>query len=669
MLKKSLIISLIIIIIYIWKDYKKIDFYYVNQNKITYDYSNLNNNFLKKVHKYLNERYEIFLVKNFDIHKNYWDLEDEKIRKSKKQTIYYENKKEFNTSLGKFKNNSSNWHRSHGNNTSNRFSSLSQINSLNAKNLKLAWIFKHDGFKSDIQANAIVNNGVIFTPISGGFIAAIKADTGKLIWKSKQFGYFSARRGLVYWHENKSLEPRLYFSNREKLICLNAITGEEINSFGGDGKIRTGLNVLTPVINNKNNEIIIATWDRSVEVYDLLSGKTKWKFKYYPKKDIRVGGKKYNNSGANPWGGISFDEKRQILFITTGNPHAYYDGTLRPGNNTGASSIIAIDIKNKKNLWTFQETLHDIWNSDLPAPPILTSIKINNNFVDVVVNPTKRANTLILDQVSGEPVFSYRYRKAPVSKIKGEKTSIYQPDLNIPIPFGKNIFEEKDFWSYDKNLLIEIKKKYENYNYGFYETHKLGEKNLQYNQSGGAEWMGASVDQTKQIMYVTSNNIPYETEIEIDNENSLIPTYTSFHERALDKNGFPISKPPWGTITAMDLNSGSIIWQIPFGEFKELSSIGVDITGTENFGGVTGTEGNVLFATGTLDKKFYVFNTKNRKQLFSYQLEYIGSSPPTTFSYNGKQYVIIHSTGGKTLGVGYPELVENGNLIYAFTLN
>ncbi len=669
MLKKSLIISLFLILFFVWKDYKKIDLHYVNQNKITYGFSNLNNNFLKKSHKFLNKQYELFLVKNFDKHKNHWVLENEELRKSKEEFKYYENQKNFNLSLTKFENNSSNWDRSHGNNTSNRFSSLDEINSSNAKDLKLAWVFKHDGYKSDIQANPVVNEGVIYTPISGGFIAAIKADTGELIWKSKEYGYYSARRGLVYWNDNKSQKPRLYFSNRERLICLNALTGEEINSFGSDGSIRTGLNVLTPVINYENNEIIIATWDRSVEVYDLLTGKTKWKLKYYPTKNIRVGGKKYNNTGANPWGGISFDVKRQILYLATGNPHSYYDGTLRPGDNLGSSSINAIDIRNKKKLWTFQETSHDIWNSDLPAPPILTSIKKDNKLIDVIVNPTKRANTLILDSVSGEPIFKYRYRRAPVAKIKGEKTSPYQPDLEIPKPFGKNIFKDSDFWSYDKEILDETKKKYKNYNYGFYETHELGNKNLQYNQSGGAEWMGASVDHINRIMYVTSNNIPYETEVEIDDINSLIPTYTSSLERALDKNGFPISKPPWGTITALDLDTGDIIWQIPFGEYEELSSMGIAITGTENFGGVTGTEGDVLFATGTLDKKFYVFNSNNGKELFSYELEYIGSSPPTTYSYNEKQYIIVHSTGGSTLGVGYPEIVDSGNLIYAFALN
>ena len=89
--------------------------------------------------------------------------------------------------------------------------------------------------------------------------------------------------------------------------------------------------------------------------YDLLNGKTKWKLKYYLSKNNRVGGKKYNNTGANPWGGISFDTKRQILYLATGNPHSYYDGTLRPGDNLGASSINAIDIRNKKNFGLFKK--------------------------------------------------------------------------------------------------------------------------------------------------------------------------------------------------------------------------------------------------------------------------------------------------------------------------
>ena len=398
--------------------------------------------------------------------------------------------------------------------------------------------------------------------------------------------------------------------------------------------------------------------------------KKKWKLKY--KKDIstRVGGKKFINDGYNPWGGISLDDKRGILYFTTGNPHYYFDGTQRPGDNPSSNSIIAIDLNEKKVIWRFQETSHDIWNSDIPSPPILSSINVENKKIDIVLAPTKRANTLILDRISGEPIFDFRYRKVPTSKVRGEKTSPYQPFLDLPEPFGKNEFFYEDLWSYDLEKLEVLKEKYKNHKVGFYNTYELNKKNLQYNFNGGAEWMGASVDHKKGIMYVTSNNIPWETSIDqIEDNSSDIPSYSSIFQRALDEKGFPITRPPWGTITALNLNTGKIIWQVPFGEYEELSKIGVQITGTENFGGVTGSEGGILLATGTLDKKFYVFDSSNGSILYSKRLPFIGSAPPTTYSVNGKQYVIIHSTGGKTLETGYPDLVETGNKIVSFSLN
>ena len=660
---------LFFIILFIWKDYKKIDFSYVNQSGVTYDVSNVNNIFLKRIHENLNKFYEIFLVKNFSEHKNYWILENEEDRK--KLPNYKIIKPEFTKTLAlnEYENTGKDWSRSHGNETSNRFSSLDLINNFNAKNLEVAWVFESEDGSNDIQANPVVVNGIIYTPVSDGSISAIDGTNGNLIWKSKKYGSFVAKRGLLYKKiENAQYNERLYFSNRERLICIDAKTGKQINSFGKDGDVRTGLNVLTPVI--YNNQIIIATWDRSVEVYDLNSGKKKWKIKYKKNINKRVGGKKYNNKGANPWGGISLDRKRGLLFLTTGNPHPYFDGTLRPGNNLGSNSVISLDLNKKKILWSFQETSHDIWNLDLPAPPILTSITLDNKIIDVVITPTKKGNTLILDRLTGRPVFEYKYRKAPVSKIRGEKTNIYQPYLDIPEPFSKNEFLEDDFWSHKDSKLDQIKKKYTDYKYGFYATYELGKKNLQYNFHGGAEWMGASIDHKKNKMYLTANNIPWETSIrQVNDTNSIIPKYVSEFQRALNDDGYPITKPPWGTLTSMDLNTGKIEWQKPFGEYEELIKLGLNATGTENFGGVTGTEGNVLFATGTLDKNFYVYDSINGDILFKYKLDYIGSAPPTTYIAGNKQFIIVHSTGGSSLKKGYPELVENGNKIFAFTLN
>jgi quinoprotein glucose dehydrogenase len=524
-----------------------------------------------------------------------------------------------------------------------------------------------ENHKGDIQANPVIVDGIIYTPIAGGYIIAVDGKSGKLIWKSKKFGNSVARRGLLYHKDRDNKISRIIFSNRERLISLDAKNGKFIESFGKKGQVRTGLNVTTPVIYKDN--IIIVSWDRAVEVYDLYTGKTKWKLKYIKNISKRYGGKKFNNNGSNSWGGISLDENRGILYFTTGNPHYYFDGTQRLGSNPNSCSLIAIDLENKEILWSFQETSHDIWNSDLPAPPILTSITKNNKKIDVVVTPTKRSNTLILDRITGEPIFDFRLRKAPKSKLPGEKTSQYQPDLEIPEPFGRNIFKKDDLWSYDLGYQKEINKKYKNFNFGFYEPYSLQERTLQYNFNGGAEWMGGSIDHAKGIMYVTSNNTLWETGItEIEDNKSLIPKYSSNFTRALDINGYPVIKPPWGSLTALNLNDGKIIWQVPFGEFDYLKKLGIPKTGTENFGGVTATAGNIAIATGTLDKKVYVFDSENGGILFQKRLPFIGSAPPSTYLYEGEQFFVLHSSGGSTLKKGYPNLVEDGNVLIAFKL-
>lgn len=670
MFKKKKIIFLllsVIIFFWLWKDYKKIDFYFINQSKITYNSKNLNSNLLKKIDILYNRIVENFLVTFIDNHKKYWELEDGRERYALPKFRYIKNKGNFTKTINNNLKNYSDWPRSHGNDFSNRFSNLTKINKDNAHNLEIAWTFEMKNYTGDIQANPIIVDGIIYTPIAGGYIVAIHGKTGELIWKSEKFSPSVARRGLIFWKGTKNENSRIIFSNRERLISLNSKNGKFINSFGKNGQIRTGLNVTTPII-YKNN-IIIVTWDRAVEVYDLFTGKTRWKLKY--KKDInkRFGGIKFNNAGANSWGGISVDKERGILYFTTGNPHHYLDGTQRPGNNPNSNSLIAVDLNDKKILWSFQETSHDIWNADLPAPPILTSIKKNNKIIDVVITPTKKSNTLILDRVTGDPIFDFRYRKAPKSNLEGEKTSFYQLDLEIPEPFGKNIFDISHLWSYETSKKDKLIKKYKNYNFGFYQPYELNKKTLQYNFNGGAEWMGGSVDHDNGIMYITSNNILWETGIvKIENKKNLIPKYSSTFKRALDENGYPVIAPPWGTLSALNLNNGKIIWQVPFGEFDFLKKMNIPKTGTENFGGVTATSGNIAIATGTLDKRMYVFDSNDGKILYSKKLPYIGSAPPSTYLYDDEQYIVLHSSGGSTLQKGYPTLVESGNLLIAFKL-
>ena len=155
------------------------------------------------------------------------------------------------------------------------------INKKNIKNLKIAWIY-NSGEPQDIQCNPIVIDGIIYTPISGNYIAAINGYDGKVIWKSKKFKSSLAKRGLIYWKNKETGEERIFFSNQKKnLISLNAKDGSFDKKFGFNGVVRTGLNLVPPAI--YKNQIIIPTLDKNIEVYNLINGKLEWKFEYRKK--------------------------------------------------------------------------------------------------------------------------------------------------------------------------------------------------------------------------------------------------------------------------------------------------------------------------------------------------------------------------------------------------
>ena len=139
-------------------------------------------------------------------------------------------------------------------------------------------------------------------------------------------------------------------------------------------------------------------------------------------------------------------------------------------------------------------------------------------------------------------------------------------------------------------------------------------------------------------------------------------------KRLKDSEGFPGSKQPWGKITSLNLNTGKINWSKPFGHYIEIKDYKLKKTGTENFGGFIATSSGLIFATGTLDSMFYVFDSKDGKELFKYKLPFIGSAPPTTYMHKGEQYIIVQSTGSYSLSQGYPEKNRFGDAIVAFKL-
>lgn len=537
-----------------------------------------------------------------------------------------------------------NWTRSHGNYFSTRFSDLSQINTKNVTNLKLAWVYesKRDSDSSkENQANAIFYDNNVIIPDVDNKILSLNGLTGKKNWEFRVPDGIAAKRGLILWNK------KIYFTdNRKYLYCIN-LDGKLVKSFGKNGKIKVGLTPLPPVI--FKDEIILITTDNIIKSFNLQNGKINWKFKVNKTKNSLIFS---NFTKGSPWGGLSLDEKRGLLFFTTGNPEPWLVGVFRPGDNLYANSLVAFDLNQKKIKWHFQEIPHDIWNYDLAAPPILTMIKKKDLSVDVVVAISKLGNTLIFERETGEPLFDIIYKRAPTSNIPGERTSEYQINSKLPEKICRSSFKLNYLTEFDKEFADDFKKEISEYNFVFPSPQLMGKRNLTIGSC--VRWAGGSIDTKNNILYVSTDQQAFINYIVEDSENKL--SYYHESEKFLDNDGYPGIKPPWGAITALNLNNGKIIWQKPFGKIEELENRNIFNTGSANRAGLTATSGNIIFASGTDDNLFRAFNSETGEELWSYKMHSAGSAPPTVYEVNGKQHVLL------------PAYELDGYKVYSFTL-
>ena len=204
---------------------------------------------------------------------------------------------------------------------------------------------------------------------------------------------------------------------------------------------------------------------------------------------------------------MALDDVRGIAYIITGGPKPNFNGVRHRGQNLFCNCLIALDARTGRRLWHFQEIRHDIWDLDMSAPPNLATITRDGRRVDVVAATTKIGNTILLDRVTGQPIFPFRLRRAPTSTLPGEQTWPYQPDPELPECFSKLEFTEADLTDRTPEAHDYALSRFKGMRTGWFQPLSEGRPTLFFDVDGGAEWTGACIDQETGRLYVTANHI------------------------------------------------------------------------------------------------------------------------------------------------------------------
>jgi len=560
-----------------------------------------------------------------------------------------------------------------------------------------------DWSRSAFEATPVLYEGTLYLTTSATDIVAVDAATGTLRWRydshARRDLHYSdgVSRGVSLWIDassppGASCHARVYAPTLDaRLLAIDAATGRLCADFGANGVIdlRAGMRpqdrddeewrnylVTSPpaILDGKvivgssigDNRAVLEELG-TVRAFDARSGKLVWSWDPIPRDPSNPVYQEWSAdslataSAANAWAPLSVDPARHLVFVPTGSASPDYFGGARPGDNRWADSIVALEGATGRLVWGRQLVHHDLWDYDLGSQPTLVDLIHDGRHVAAVIQATKTGFLYTFDRTSGEPLFPIVEKPVPQDAVPGEHPSPTQPyPLAPPALTRQGPVTEDDGWGITWFDAGACRRRIAAYrSEGMFQPPSLEDSIMQPGNAGGANWGGIAFDAGRQLAFAYTMTLPFIV--------ALVPRGTMQAESSSDDYkqfefarqtgtpygmrrrsfmsalGIPCVKPPWGQLTAVDMEHGTIKWQIPLGDAPVTHSH----VGMPGLGGPVVTAGGLVFIAASMDDRFRAFDSNTGKLLWEVKLPAGGQATPMTYAVDGRQYLVIAAGGYK----------------------
>jgi len=603
-----------------------------------------------------------------------------------------------------------------------RYSPLDEIRPENVRHLEVIWEYHTGDLASEVppsrnhsfQATPILVGDALYFCTPRSRIVSLDAETGAERWVfdpevDVSLGHYNLNcRGVAHWRDpaagpGEPCASRIYVASADaRLIAVDAETGARCRGFGSDGEVafwsdvplrdRAEYGISSPPV-VAGQAIVLGSSvaeNRRVDMpsgmvhaFHARTGAPLWTWDPIP-KDPRdparatwEGGSADRTGAANVWSLASYDPERDLVFVPTSSPSPDWYGGERLGDNRHADSVVALRASTGERVWSFQTVRHNLWDYDVASQPVLLDLPAGGRLVPAVAQATKTGNLFFLDRETGRPLIPVEERAAPASDVPGERTAATQPFPTWPPPLAPQGILPDQVWGltpWDRGKCRERVRAMRSE--GIYTPPSFEGSVVFPGTAGGSNWGSVAWDAQRRILVANTSRVA--------NTIQLFPSDSTPERGPFDYVGYmggtpylfrfgvlispwgvPCNPPPWGALTALDLDARKVLWESTLGTTRDLAPLGIALPwGTPNMGGPVVTAGGLVFIAATMDDYLRAFDLATGEELWKGRLPAGGQATPMTYRVreNARQLVVIAAGGHAQLRT------RRGDSVIAFGL-